>query len=538
MFKVYHTRCGIFNSLSLVFYTLISFVKFYPLKKFGFSFIISCVNDGRNSVLFNMIIVDDELTAANELANLLDYNKYSFNVSGCFEDAESAVEFVEKNPVDLIISDIRMSDMSGIDLLKIINSRYPHIKVVLISAYRDFEYARLAVSYNAFEYITKPVSYTEYADVLLRVKEVLTKQNELFSDISGSLAEETLFDYLNDIISKESFVKKMSQFHFSQNILNSECCMAELKCRDMEEYLKTTWTHGKDRLQSAVKNIISGKLFDCLVFVMQSSDDLTKLIVISLKSEAKDFEFEKSLHDVFAYLKGELQNLLCMTTDITPLYKCESVFSLKNMLSDSTSYLANSIMVHIISGRFDKISELRDSFFAGASLEEQQRLCVQLSSSAKSTNYDKISVSEVNTINEITLKSISNSQTLMVYFDELIDSFKSTKNQNNFEKTVILKAIRYIDENYSKEITLSSVSKHVMLNTSYFSSFFKSQTGECFSDFLIKVRMEYAKDMLKKNPDIKVHTVCENVGYKSQPYFYKVFQAYTGYSPSEFKKLG
>ena len=124
-----------------------------------------------------------------------------------------------------------------------------------------------------------------------------------------------------------------------------------------------------------------------------------------------------------------------------------------------------------------------------------------------------------------------------MYFDEIVDSFKSQNNGKDLEKAIILEAIRYIDANYSKEITLYSISKHVMLNASYFSNFFKSQTGECFSDFLLKVRMEYAKKLLKNNPSMKIQTICENVGYKSQPYFYKVFQAYTGYSPAEYRNL-
>lgn len=482
--------------------------------------------------MFNMIIIDDEFSSARELAELLDYSKYSFKVTGCFSDAESALAFIETNSVDLIISDIKMSDMNGIELLKIVSAKYPQIKVVLISAYRDFEYAKLAISYNAFEYITKPISYAEYVDVLLRLKEVLTKQNELFSNTEDNslIIEETIYDYFNDIITDDVFVKKMSHFHMTYDILTSECSLAELKINNLDEYLKNTWRHGSDRLSSAIKNIIPSSMYNCLIFTMSSSDDLTSLIIIN----ATNSNYDKNLNDFFAYLKSELHSLLCMDVNISEIHRCSSVLALKNMIPDSITYLANTIMALIINNKFDRISELRDSFFASASLDDQRDLCLQLTDSIRRSNPDGV---HIDIINEVGIRSISNTAPLRIYFDEIVDSFKSQNNGKNLEKAIILEAIRYIDANYSKEITLSSISKHVMLNASYFSNFFKSQTGECFSDFLLKVRMEYAKKLLKNNPSMKIQTICENVGYKSQPYFYKVFQAYTGYSPAEYRNL-
>ncbi|MBQ7960000.1 MAG: response regulator [Clostridia bacterium] len=481
--------------------------------------------------MFNMIIVDDELSAAYELAELVDYSKYSFQVLGCFGDAESALAFIDANPVDLIISDIKMSDIDGIELLKIINNQYPYIKVVFISAYRDFEYAKLAVSHNAFEYLTKPISFTEYIDVLIRLKEVLVAQNSMLNIEENSLiVEEFLYDFFNNIITEDVFVKKMSRYRINYDILNSECSLVKLKICNLDDYLKKTWLHGVDRLSTAIKNIIPTSMYNCFIFTMSRHEDIITLIILS----NNNINYEKNLNDLSAYIKSELQSLLCVDTTFSETHRCSSVFSLKNMLPSSTTYLVNTIMAHIINNRFDKISELRDSFFSSVSIEEQRNLCLQLTDSI---NLNPPNDVRINTINEVGVRSISNTSTLIMYFDEIISAFKTQNDGRYLEKAIILEAIRYIDANYSKEITLSSVSKHVMLNASYFSNFFKTQTGECFSDFLVKIRMEHAKDLLKNNPTMKIQTICENVGYKSQPYFYKIFQAYTGYSPSEYRKL-
>ena len=101
--------------------------------------------------MFNLIFVDDETSAMQELTQIVDYSIYSMEVKGCFESAEQALDYIAANHVDVVISDIKLSGISGTDLLKHIREKYPYISVVLVSAYRDFEYAKIAISYNAFE---------------------------------------------------------------------------------------------------------------------------------------------------------------------------------------------------------------------------------------------------------------------------------------------------------------------------------------------------------------------------------------------------
>lgn len=482
--------------------------------------------------MFNMIIVDDEISMAHELAALVDYAKYSFNVLGCFCDAESALAFIEKNHVDLIISDIKMNNINGIELLKIINSNHPHIIVVFISAYRDFDYAKLALSNHAFEYLTKPISFPEYIELLERAKKELTLQNELvqYSKSGISACEELIYDYFSGLIPKDIFTDKMNQRNISLDSLNSECSLVELKVVNCNDYLKKVWLYGVDRFLMAVKNTIPTTLYECTLYTIASSENLFTLIVTSNHTP----DFTKRLNDIFLYLQNELHSILNIDVNIIEKKRCSSLFSIKNVFSCSTSYFTNTIVEHIINKDFDKIFELRDHFFSTYPLEEQQNMCIQLTDAIRKNISDEF---RINTINNICLRTVTNSTVLITYFNEIVNSYKNTDERKNLQNSIIIEALRYIDENYYKEITLSSISKHVMLNASYFSNFFKNQIGECFSDFLIKIRMEHAKDMLANNPEMKIQAICESVGYKSQPYFYKTFQAYTGCSPSEFRNI-
>ncbi len=479
--------------------------------------------------MYNIIIIDDEISAANELAELIDYSKYGFNILNCFDDPKSAIAYLSTNPVDVIMSDIKMSDISGIDVLKTVNSQYPYIKVVLISAYRDFDYAKYAVSYNAFEYITKPIFFDEYINTLKRLKQELDNQNAYNTNAKQDplLIEEAFSDYFNDIISENVFEEKLERYNCSFDIANSQCCLAELKINNIDTYINNVWAHGFDRLLTAIKNIIPSAIYNCQYFTLAANSRINIIII----NHGNDFK--KSLSDFYAYIKNELQSILYLDAEIVELYQCQSLKLLKGKNPNSTKYLVNTIMSYIINNDFNKINELRDHFFATASFDEQCDLCLQLAESIKQNKLEKIFG---NTLTDIGVRTVSNTSTLIMYFDEIINSYQKHKNGKNFEKSIILEAIRYVNENYKNEITLSSISNHVMLNSSYFSHFFKTQTGECFSDYLIKVRMEHAKQLLNNNPGIKIHAVCESVGYKSQPYFYKAFQAYTGYSPAEYRK--
>ena len=481
--------------------------------------------------MFNIIIIDDEIAAANELAELVDYEKYGFSVEGVFGDAESALEHINSNRVDMVISDIKMSGMDGLDLLKALNKNHPHIKVVLVSAYRDFEYAKTAISYNAFEYITKPIAYEEYINVLIKSQNVLTSENAsgFTTEDRMLILEEVFCDFFNNITNEDIFIEKLRSNHIGREILNAQCSLMELRINDIDGYLQNIWHHGKERLLPAINQIIPTSMFDCYVFTVSNHDDRIDLLVIN----AENSDYHDAVTRLSTYITYELQSILAIDASITEQRYSQSVLGLKNNWKQSTSYMVKTIMSNLINNQFDEIDRIKSHIFATANLADIQNFCFRLTEAIRANDPKN---DRATFIDIIGIKSITNTSTLEVYFDELINSYKYQNENNYLEKTVILEAIHYIDTNFSKDITLASVSKHVMLNPSYFSNYFKKQTGECFSDFLLKIRMEHAKKMLRNNPKMKIHAICENVGYKSQPYFYKVFQSYTGLSPSEYRK--
>ncbi len=120
--------------------------------------------------MYQVITVDDELVIRSGITNFINSEIEDFKVLHSFSDGAEAIEFIKTNDIDLIISDIKMNRVSGIELAKYIYENKPYIKVILLSGYREFEYARSAIQYGVKNYILKPTNFSEFKEVLSQTK--------------------------------------------------------------------------------------------------------------------------------------------------------------------------------------------------------------------------------------------------------------------------------------------------------------------------------------------------------------------------------
>lgn len=152
--------------------------------------------------MFKVIVVDDEAMIRTGISSFIDDSDLDFKVVRTFKDGDEAIEYLETNDVDLVITDIKMVNVSGIEIAHYIYKNKPYIKVILLSGYADFEYAKAAIKYNVEEYITKPTSFTDLKNSLMRIRDALSAPKkgdinafldnikQLYADIlSGSMED-------------------------------------------------------------------------------------------------------------------------------------------------------------------------------------------------------------------------------------------------------------------------------------------------------------------------------------------------------------
>lgn len=335
--------------------------------------------------MFSVIVVDDEMMIRTSISAFINNCDVGFEVVGTFRDGSDAIKYLEENNVDLVISDIRMVQVSGIDLAQYIYENKPWTQVILLSGYADFEYAKAAIKYNVKEYITKPTDFENLKNSLINMKNLLTEQKN------------------NNINS------------FFDNIMHLYAEIVSINLADAKEMLCTLLdenTHKNERLGQYAFNI-----FEIII------DKLYANLNIRISTESDDFN---DFPDI---------------TDNQKVYD----FSIKML----------------------------------------ENIIKQLSAKNKKT-----------------------------------------------DNIVVDKLIQFINDNFSKNISLQDAAESVFFNPAYCSRFFKEQTGENFSNYLLKVRMEHAVKLLKENK--KINDISKEFGYQSPGYFTRVFKDYYNCTPSEY----
>jgi len=352
--------------------------------------------------LLKVVIVDDEKMIRDGLVHTMPWDKMQIEVVGSAENGRVALNIIREKKPNLVLTDIRMPEMDGIELLKALKTEMPNTKVVILSGYDDFQYAQSALKYGAVDYLVKPVN----ADELIKLLEDFKKS------IQASLDAD--FVQLN-----------------LQNLIDNE----------LELYVTALRTGNQENAFSMVDKIYE-------------------------KVIAKQLPLEQ-----YYKICMELVNLICMR-----------IKKYNYNVEDAISSLLTDIYIGL--NKITKVEELKEWMY------------------------------------ELTSK-----------FYSILDE----KSGDNY-RLVIRKAVEYIDEHYSEDISAQKVAREVYLNANYFSHIFKKLKKESFTDYLNKVRIEKAKELLAGNL-YKVYEVSSMVGYSDYKYFSMIFKKFVGVTPTEFNKL-
>ena len=222
--------------------------------------------------MFSLVLVDDEMFALEQYLKIIDFEYYGFQVKKSFVSSVSALEYIKNNHVDLIITDIDMPVVTGIDIAKYCANYKSGTIVVFISAYQQFDYAIEAINYKITKYLLKPVTPEKMKEVLVEAFNKLSLHSNEFQDLADSclLAKQQIFSdiFCNNIKTVDDYKLQLKKFKLP-DFLNYQFMLFSITINNLTEYLQTTWKHGINRLYQAINNITSSL-----------SDDETELIMV------------------------------------------------------------------------------------------------------------------------------------------------------------------------------------------------------------------------------------------------------------------
>ena len=484
--------------------------------------------------MYSLILVDDEKTVLDNLTKAVDWSAEGFTFSGSFSSAVQALEYMKTHSVDLVITDIKMPVMDGVDFAKTIQKFYPNTFVIVLSAYREFEYVQKCMEFDVIEYVLKPITFLKIKNALKSAKTKLN-QRIIFSDEAGIKKRKLFFDIMRGNISNISAaISEFKSNNINIDVKKSKFILFRVKIANFENFIENTWPHSTQQFYNAFSNILVLDEKNISEFML-GYDYVDLFLVLTCEYEHM---FLKSLYDVFSCISNKCFELLSLEIDIEILNiysNIEEFFGAANHQSIETSSI-NGIIVNIKEGKIFDAQEKIEAIFkyniqpAKYYCNFLQALIIELSKiidiSNESENKLFVVCEKYASIDEIKKQLL-----------EIIDySTKILNTRPDNQQILIENAKNYIKDNYSEDLLLANIAKAVFVSESHLSRVFKQKTGESIVDYINRIRLNHAKEMLISS-DLSIDDICSRCGYKSKTLFYKYFKQMFEFPPNKYKSM-
>lgn len=280
--------------------------------------------------MYQILFVEDESYMLDLLEMSIEWESLGFHVAGKFENGKAAMAYIQTHRVDAVISDISMPHISGIELCKYCHEHYPHIKLALISAYRKFDYAKEAISYNVVAYLTKPIVYEELYQTALSIKKQLddSKSTPEFSMENSDLIMQ-FQDCISDLYSglfasKEALQNHLYKIGIDINAEQAECTLIHIQLENFHKYLDSVWKYGKNRFHTALNQILSLRIDSFYIAILRFYKNTIEILAVS-------DDTGKNIAGLCEILKSRLDDFLKLEFSIT----ADSPFRLTDKLNNA-----------------------------------------------------------------------------------------------------------------------------------------------------------------------------------------------------------
>ncbi|TLG81389.1 response regulator [Vagococcus zengguangii] len=535
------------------------------------------------SYKYTVLLVDDEQEIREGMANKIPWEQCGFTLLKTAENGLEALELAERLKPDVIITDIRMPFMSGLELINKATQVLPMTKFIVCSGFDDFEYAQQAISLSVFSYVLKPISSNEFINVLVDLKQKMDKEwqekkdsltiqrqleagesliydNFFISCMQGSLANDQIGSFSQLIGVNEHF----SYVVFAINIDHSE------------QFLQTNQTESnkQELLFYAVKNIFDDWLVERYTFnSLLVGQNLVYIIQIEKQQEmyavliALNALCKQCTNLSLLYVFGGVSLIKTHLTELANAYQeAKTAVEYSAMLDlkhDFVTYIGDvKDRVEISHLSVEKDNELLTIIKNGTAVEIEQVISDIFNHfekeqvSLKSYRLYIIdifnSIIKIATLFKIELEDIFGdsfpniTDILSKYPKNIIESWliglsksinQSIKQKNiKSSKNLVEEALAYIENHYADpELTVEKVSSQLYFSPTYFSTIFKREMSQSFVSYLTDVRLAKALIYLEETNE-KNYVIAEKIGYLDPNYFGYVFKKKFGLSPKQYRQ--
>ncbi|MEC0167100.1 response regulator transcription factor [Paenibacillus graminis] len=479
--------------------------------------------------MYKIMIVDDESWAIRGIQNAFDWEKYGFEITGQFTSAYKAWEAMCTQQPDLVFTDIRMPDISGLDLMKRAKAQGLNTEFVIVSGYGEFEYAQEAIRYGALDYFLKPLDVdmadTFIAKLATHFSRRSATRNHLLLDALTSGDETEIRRFLPlpasmDVCYYQVFavylrsdikdIRKLLSLE-GRNItaVEVEAGSRKLLVVRMAEHLSgLEWTPDEGVLtetgiQSVGISSITSQLQQVSKLIKEA--DLSASHIF-LEQTAEAVHYEPKFHLMKPCIDGLYTIIHGNSLDDIDVYitGLQAYFRNHHLGMGEVVYLWNQSVGMLINAYAEELRDMELEFL----------------------NYSEIK------------ERFEDFASLCSFLNDVLTVIRQGSNRSLQEGDILScfnRMVAYIDRNFEQKLYLKDLSVQFFINQVYCCQLFKNNLGRTFSEYVAELRIRKARELLKQT-DLSIEQIAVKSGYVDYYYFNKVFKKHCGMTPTKFRK--
>lgn len=527
--------------------------------------------------MYSVIIVEDDAIVRTYLSGLLEWESYGMKVVGEFKNGKEAEQFIEEQNVDIVITDVSMPVMNGIELIKYIKNTEKIVKIIVLSCHSDYDFIREALKCGVSDYILKQYLTKENLLELLEklIGEIESKKDSAIyeKEANKAIKSNLLKNIFNGIVRVENdIVRELSSVENIPN--NSKYFVAIAKIDDFlviseeldNEQLNKTNLHIMRIIESTIRKNASGiveltKNNEFTILLGFNAEEELEIILEKVNKIMCDIRTEVISKMSYSISIG-ISNLCSNLSQITEAYKRTQsmiegymlfdkgkIYFLKDQKKYNYYTLTlddeKNLLRAIIEENINEAVVLVEGYLDKFKIEYEEVNTIKvwiidlvniLTRIAMKCEIDPQVLFETNYIPYEEIDSKQNIEDIKNWFVSIIKKIVDINNgENNLYRSEILKAVEYIENHCTEDIYLRDVANHVNISPNYFSMIFKKEIGVVFSEFLLNARLEKSKIFLKKK-GIKIYEAAFKAGFNNDQYFNRIFKQKFGVTPLAFKR--
>lgn len=516
--------------------------------------------------MYQLLIVDDEEWIRNGIAMTIPWEDYDIKVVGEASDAIEAMDMLHKYHPDVVVTDIVMPGPSGVELCGRIQKEKPDTKVIMLSGYDQFNYAREALRRGAFDYLLKPVEEQVLIETVQEAVRLLHKERD--RDNQAELYTTSL-EGLKELF----YMKLLEQKNTELQLNGDETTFLKITLEEDKYYSCIIWRfmeNDETRLEMIRELIERAALQRFPDLQIDSLILLNQIVCICSGGR----ELQEDLYQLFLSL--DTIRLLIPESGCCISQSCKGIAGLKSVVLENVQILANQFQIRGVKKSQDLKMAQKEGLHAcrdyiqvfcesaqperqdleafseefvsdiikqvpGIGKAELGSILFQVMSDVASRYHKEGSLTEIPVTenNEAVawvfrLRNISEAAEGLVAFFSYLHDYVACKDQVT-RNHLIEESIKYIKDNFARDLSADEMSEYLHISKAYFSQLFSKEIGYTFTKYLTNCRIEHAKNLLTETND-RIYEVAEASGYGDVKYFLKVFKKMTGVSPQAYRE--